>query len=313
MQIIVDGIPQGSTLSTTFFLLYINDIINATTSKVYTYADDTTLIITMKHTDALQLEAQTELTKLINYFHTNNLVPNPTKTTFTVFCPKDFEAQLRVSNVMLEQTKDAKLLGLMLQNDLKYNLTVANIIKKLQQIKHSFRYANKLLPTETMLQLYNSFIYPNFISNITIWGTDDTSKTYIMPLVTFQKSIVRLIKNVPPRAHTKPIMTELKILNIYNLYTLRVCLEVHSHLHPKAVLNRPSHDHKYTRTSSVHHHRTRQSERNHLYVQNAENYPKPNLTTTYTNVYNKVPPELQTIVSHRLFKQALKQYLQSKQ
>ena len=55
-QTITHGIPQGSTLSTTFFLLYINNIIHTVPkSTVYTYADDTTLIIT---TDSIQQRYQ---------------------------------------------------------------------------------------------------------------------------------------------------------------------------------------------------------------------------------------------------------------
>jgi hypothetical protein len=43
-QTITHGIPQGSTLSTTFFILYINDIwTTATHADIYTYADDTVL------------------------------------------------------------------------------------------------------------------------------------------------------------------------------------------------------------------------------------------------------------------------------
>jgi hypothetical protein len=45
-QTITHGIPQGSTLSTTFFLLDINDIIK---TVVYTFADDTPLIVAVKH------------------------------------------------------------------------------------------------------------------------------------------------------------------------------------------------------------------------------------------------------------------------
>ena len=62
-QTITHGIPQGSTLSTTFFLLYINDIIKTVPdSTVYTYADDTTLIISARTHQALQTLAQSELT-----------------------------------------------------------------------------------------------------------------------------------------------------------------------------------------------------------------------------------------------------------
>ena len=85
VQTITHGIPQGSTLSTTFFLLYINEIVRTVPqSTVYTYADDTTLIITAGTVEQLQKLAQTELNNLIRYFHTNNLVPNPTKTNYSL-------------------------------------------------------------------------------------------------------------------------------------------------------------------------------------------------------------------------------------
>ncbi len=62
------------------------DIIKTVTkSSVYTYADDTTLIITATTINALEELAQSELTNLINYFHQNNLVPNPTKTNYSIF------------------------------------------------------------------------------------------------------------------------------------------------------------------------------------------------------------------------------------
>ena len=54
---------------------------------MYTYADDTTLIITASTVTDLEKLAQSELNNLISYFHRNNLVPNPTKTVYTIFYP----------------------------------------------------------------------------------------------------------------------------------------------------------------------------------------------------------------------------------
>jgi len=44
------------------------------------------------------------------------------------------------------------------------------------------------------------------------------NKEYIQPLIRTQKKVVRLIKNLSPQTHTKPIMKQLKILNITSLY-----------------------------------------------------------------------------------------------
>jgi hypothetical protein len=120
---ITHGIPQGSTLSTTFFLLYINDIVKTVPdSHVYTFADDTTLIVQAKTLQALQNLAQTELNSLIRYFHTNNLVPNPTKTNYSVFYPYQTTHQnsitLKIHTATLEQKAEEKLLGIIVQANL---------------------------------------------------------------------------------------------------------------------------------------------------------------------------------------------------
>jgi hypothetical protein len=121
-----------------------------------------------------------------------------------------------------------------------------------------------------MKQLYYAHAYPHLIGAITIWGTDQQNKQYIQPLIRTQKKILRLLKNLPPSAHTKPIMKELQILNITNLYILRTALEIHPHIHPThEYKNRPQHDHKYTLTTQIHNHQTRQAQQNKHYIPNS--------------------------------------------
>ena len=287
-QTITHGIPQGSTLSTTFFLLYINDIINTVpNSKVYTYADDTTLIITDKALGQIQQLAQSELTKLIRYFHANNLVPNPTKTQFSMFHPSNppICPVLRIQETIIEQAKTAKLLGIQVQENLKHSQTINHIIKKLQPTIHDLRHANKILPRPSMIQLYYSHIYPHLIGEITIWGTEDEKKMYIQPLIRTHKKIVRLIHNKPQRTHTKPLMIKSQLLNLTNLYIMRTCCEIHSHQYPKTQLNRPEHNHNYIWTRQIHEYPTRYSEQKHQYITNptAHKYSKRHQPTHQMN------------------------------
>ena len=137
---------------------------------MYTYADDTTLIITAATLQALETLAQSELSNLISYFHDNNLVPNPTKTVYSIFFPHNAQPiQLTIGDKTLQQDKQAKLLGHIVQEDLKYHQTINAIIKKLQPHMHSFKFANRLLPLTTMTALYYTLIYPHLIGNISIW------------------------------------------------------------------------------------------------------------------------------------------------
>ena len=318
-QTITHGIPQGSTLSTTFFLIYINDILKTVpSSTVYTYADDTTLIVTAPTMEALQKLAQSELTSLINYFYTNNLVPNATKTVYSIFYPRTPSLlELKVNDITLDQEKKVKLLGIMMQNDLKHHSTVRNIIKKLQPTIQSFRYANKFLPTKQMLNLYNSQILPHLMYAVTIWGSSTLNKTYLQPLFRTQKKIVRLIKNAPPRTHTRPLFNELQILNIYNLYKLRVCVEMHPFIYPQAQLNRPDNIHNYRHIAQVHEHNTRHAAKRHLQIPNPFQYSTTRtpthtmdtLTRDYSHIWNSMPLSIRNTQSLQNFKTQLKAHL----
>ena len=322
-QTITHGIPQGSTLSTTFFLLYINDIIKTTPrSKVYTYADDTTLVVTAATIQDLQQLAQSELASLINYFHINNLVPNPTKTNYTIFYPRNPQPfRLHINDNDIEQTKKAKLLGVVIQEDTKYTKTITKIVKKLRPIVQSFKYANKLLPTHTMKQLYYIHVYPHLIGNISIWGTTKRNKTYMQPLIRMHKQIIRLMTKKHPRTHTAPLMNKHNILNVNNLYTLRVCVEMHPFMFPTKQLNRPEHDHVYTLCAQVHNHNTRYAAQHHQFIAQQKHYSRSkepartteHFTAKYTQVWNTIPSSLKTEKKLKSFKHKLKLHLLEKQ
>ena len=186
---------------------------------------------------------------------------------------------------------------------------------------HSFKYANKLLPTQTMKQLYYIHIYPHLIGNISIWGTNNRQATYMQPLIRAHKKVIRLMANKRPRTHTNPIMNKHQILNLSNLYTLRVCAEMHPFIHHKKQLNRPEHDHVYTLTSQVHNHNTRYAAQHHQFIAQQRHYSKvrqPTRTTEhlpakYAGVWNSIPSELRTVKLHKSFKKALTQHLLTKQ
>jgi hypothetical protein len=345
-QTITHGIPQGSTLSTTLFLLYINNILDTVpNSKVYTYADDTTLVITTESFEDLQQLAQTELNSLIQYFHTNNLVPNHTKTNYTVFFPITHQPQeqaplpqpqsqtqeqqqpqpqtqaqpqaqplpptlrLHINNITIKQNIQAPLLGIIIGNKLKHHQSISKIVKKLQPVIQQLRYTNNFVPQRTMRDLYYTHVFPHLIGSISIWGTDDGTKTYIQPLIRTQKKIIRIIARLRPRTHTKPLMTRLKILSIINLFTLRVSIEIQPFIHHTNTANRPEHIHAYTRAAQIHDYPTRFSHQQQKLSIHFTEY----FTEIYTKVWNKLPLELRAIKSLAIFKRRTKEYLLQQQ
>ena len=81
------SVPQGGVLSATLFILFTNDIVNATNKlKFSIYADDTCLIISVERDDYDQLLRQ-ELNKVLDWFSANKLLLNINKTEYTFFGP----------------------------------------------------------------------------------------------------------------------------------------------------------------------------------------------------------------------------------
>ena len=112
-------------------------------------------------------------------------------------------------------------------------------------------------------------------------------------------------------------MRELNILNIPNLYTLRVCAEMHLFIYPGQQLNRSEHNHIDTPTTQMHEHATRQATAGKYYLPNKHTKTTrqtANRTTqNYISTWNKIPECIRNISSIKIFKQKLKRHLLAKQ
>ena len=76
------------------------------------------------------------------------------------------------------------------------------------------------LHLETLKTLYYCFIYPYFEYCLEVWGA--AAQTNLDIIIKIQKKIVRIVKSVPPRTHTKPLFKELHFLTVDKLYIYKV-------------------------------------------------------------------------------------------
>jgi hypothetical protein len=296
---ITDGIPQGSTLSTTLFLLYANDIANianhalddsndfpTSSNDTGIYADDSTFIISAATTTELHRAAQRILDTVVRYLHSIFLVPNASKTTYTTFSPTSFpDFDLRINGAQINHEPHTKLLGLYISNNLKWHRHIIHITQKLNYFVHILRNVNKILPTATLINLYYQLAYPHLIANIPLWGSSLPSATYLQPLHRLQKKILRLMANVPPFTYNKtndtytytrsaPLFTRFEILDIFKLFTYRSAIDIRHYIHPAEPkpndLPRsiPTHTTDFQLINNVHNYPTRLSKTRSIYIPN---------------------------------------------
>ena len=78
------GVPQGSVLGPLLFTLYINGIVNCTSSTPRLFADNTCLILQHKNLADLNVKINTEIKAIENYMNANKLTLNISKSNVIV-------------------------------------------------------------------------------------------------------------------------------------------------------------------------------------------------------------------------------------
>ena len=99
------GVPQGSILGPILFLIYVNDIRNATTLNVLSFADDTTIITSSPDIKELYAKMNFELQKLEVWFMANKLCLNVKKTKYILFRPNVTVPKSNTNCIMLNGQK----------------------------------------------------------------------------------------------------------------------------------------------------------------------------------------------------------------
>ena len=82
------SVLQGSILGPTLFLCYINDLFSATNLATYLFADDTSCLAENKSLPDLIRFVNVELQKVANWFRSNKMAVNISKTKFIIFRTK---------------------------------------------------------------------------------------------------------------------------------------------------------------------------------------------------------------------------------
>ena len=127
------GVPQGTLPGRNVFLLYINDL--ETHVPLFKYVDDSTLFEICNTTEISEI--QESIDKAADWTSMNCMKINSKKSKEMIisFTP-DVNFKKSVPNIIIEGipvevVKYAKLLGVILSDDLTWNMHVDSIVKKL--------------------------------------------------------------------------------------------------------------------------------------------------------------------------------------
>ena len=224
------GVPQGSIVGPTLFLIYINDLPDDVICNIAIYADDTTLYSKCDQTSDLwqQLELASELESdlrdtvdcgrkwLVDF--------NVGKTQLVLFdrSKNTGAIDVKMDGFALEEKTSFKMLGLTFSSKQDWGCYIVSIAKTASKKIGALIRSMKFLSPEVALYLYKSAIQPCMEYCCHVWA--GAPSCYLELLDKLQKWICRtvgpsLAASLEPLAHRRNVAS----LSLFHRYYFGRC------------------------------------------------------------------------------------------
>ena len=222
---VICGVPQGSILGPTLFILYINDICNVTNLvKFILFADDTNVFCAGDNKLELECMLNRELAKLCKWFAVNKLSLNLSKTSYMLFRnrPPDVDFNVFIEHERINRVHVTKFLGIYIDDKLNWKYHINTVRSKLSKVAAIIYRASCLINQDGIYMLYCSLFLPyiNYCSEI--WG--NTYCTNVECITVLQKRVVRLVYGARRLDHPNPLFKQLGILKFVDLVKFKTSI-----------------------------------------------------------------------------------------
>ena len=185
---VMSGIPQGSVLGPTLFVIFVNDLPACVRSNIKLFADDTKLYASpLQSGDGGRSQLQIDLDALTNWSITWQLPFNQKKCKVVHLGSGNPRQEYSLLGAEIAKVNEEKDLGIFIDEHLKFRRQAAAAVAKANQILGIIRRSFELLDTQTLPLLFKTLVRPHLEYGNIVWGP-------------FNKEDQRLVERVQRRA-----------------------------------------------------------------------------------------------------------------
>lgn len=231
------GVPQGSILGPTLFLLYVNSLaakLEAATSsdrsqrRICQYADDTSVIISARGSADLSAACSHTAKEMLDWCSDHCLKLNTGKTGLITFSKGSVMNQslyVTLYHKSIPIAENVKFLGVTLDAGLTWAQHTHALKSKLASTCALIRRLRELVSFESFRLYYFSNVQSVISYGIVFWG----SSAYTMDVFRAQKRIIRCMLKLSPRTSCRAHFPAIGILTVPSLYFLHLVMFVRRH------------------------------------------------------------------------------------
>lgn len=227
------GVPQGSILGPLFFVVYINSLLSLI-NEISAYADDTIIFCSENTWTEAEAKTNSNLVKMNNWLYHNKLILNIQKTVYVTFgnrsdrLPQDLK--INIDNVQIKKDTQAKYLGVIFDEQLKWKEQIQSIFKKTRYLVYVFAKLRNIIELPNLKSIYYALFHSIATYGINAWG--EAYNNAISILYKLEHKICKIIQSKNSREIEKSIMT------VRQTFMYRILIKQYSEMSSNFMSNR---------------------------------------------------------------------------